>query len=147
MKIYLGADHRGYELKNALSEHLIHQGYEVEDLGAKTLDKEDDYPRYAYDVAVKVLGSDDDLGILICGSGQGMSIAANRVSGIRATLAWSEETAIAARRDDNSNVLVLPSSYISEDEAFAATENWLKTGFDRDPKYQRRLDELEELYG
>ena len=147
MKIYLGADHRGYELKNALYEHLVHAGYEVEDLGAKTLDGDDDYPRYAYDVAVKVLGGDDDLGILICGSGQGMSIAANRVGGIRATLAWSEETAVAARRDDNSNVLVLPASYISEDDAFAATESWLKTGFDSDPKYLRRLDEIEELYG
>ena len=147
MKIYLGADHRGYELKNALYEHLVHQSYEVEDLGAKTLDKEDDYPRYAYDVAVKVLGGDDDLGILVCGSGQGMSIAANRVNGVRATLAWNDESAVAARRDDNSNVLVLPASFISEDEAFGAVENWLKTGFSKDPKYQRRLDELEELYG
>jgi ribose 5-phosphate isomerase B len=147
MKIYLGADHAGYELKNALYEHLIHSGYEVEDLGAKTLEKEDDYPRYAYAVAVKVLGGDDDLGILICGSGQGMSIAANRVNGVRATLAWSEETAVAAKKDDNSNILVLPSRYITEDEAFAATESWLKASFDRDPKYARRLDELEELYG
>jgi ribose 5-phosphate isomerase B len=147
MKIYLGADHAGYELKNALYEHLIHSGYEVEDLGAKTLDQEDDYPRYAYDVAVKILGGDDDLGVLICGSGQGMSIAANRVNGVRAALAWSEESAVAAKRDDNSNVLVLPSRFISEDEAFAATESWLKASFDKDPKYQRRLDELEELYG
>jgi len=147
MKIYLGADHAGYELKNNLYEHLVHLGYEVEDLGAKTLDKDDDYPRYAYDVAVKILGGDDDLGILVCGSGQGMSIAANRVNGVRAALAWSEETAVAAKRDDNSNVLVLPARFISEDEAFAAAESWLKTGFDKDPKYQRRLDELEELYG
>jgi ribose 5-phosphate isomerase B len=147
MKIYLGADHAGYELKNALNDHLVHLGYEVEDLGAKSLDKEDDYPRYAYDVAVKILGGDDDLGILICGSGQGMSIAANRVNGVRAALAWSEETAVAAKHDDNSNVLVLPARFISEDEAFAATESWLKASFDKDPKYQRRLDELEELYG
>jgi ribose 5-phosphate isomerase B len=147
VKIYLGADHAGYEFKNALREHLFHLGYEVEDLGAKTLDADDDYPRYAYDVAVKVLGGEDDLGILICGSGQGMSMAANRVSGIRAALAWSEATAKAAKRDDNSNVLVLPSRYISEEEAFAAAEIWLKSGFDGDPKYQRRLDEMEQLYG
>src|ERR1019366_163513 len=111
MKLYLGADHAGYELKNALREHLFHLGYEVEDLGAETLDTEDDYPRYAYAVAVKVLGGDDDRGILVCGSGQGMSIAANRVNGIRATLAWSDESAIASRRDDDSNVLVLPSRF------------------------------------
>lgn len=147
MKLYLGADHAGYELKNALREHLFHLGYEVEDLGAETLDSEDDYPRYAYAVAVKVLGGDEDRGILVCGSGQGMGIAANRVNGIRATLAWNEEAAAAARRDDNSNVLVLPSRFLSEDEAFAAVDSWLKTAFASDPKYQRRLDELEELYG
>ena len=147
MKLYLGADHAGYELKNALREHLFHLGYEVEDLGAETLDTEDDYPRYAYAVAVKVLGGDDDRGILVCGSGQGMSIAANRVNGIRATLAWSDESAIASRRDDDSNVLVLPSRFLSEDEAFAAVDAWIKTAFASNPNYQRRLDELEELYG
>jgi ribose 5-phosphate isomerase B len=148
MKIFLGADHAGFELKNILREHLFHSGFEVEDIGALTLDAEDDYPKFAYGVAVKVLGgADDDCGILICGSGQGMSIAANRVNGIRATLAWSEVTAAAARRDDNSNVLVLPARFIGEDEALAAVDLWLKTGFDANPKYQRRLDELEELYG
>jgi ribose 5-phosphate isomerase B len=71
MKIFLGADHAGYELKNMLREHLTHKGYEVEDLGAKTLEEDDDYPRYAYALAGKILGAeDDDRGILICGSGR-----------------------------------------------------------------------------
>src|ERR1022692_4263833 len=106
MKIFLGADHAGYKLKNILSEHLVHAGYEVEDLGAKTLEDHDDYPRYAYAVASKILGAEDnDRGILICGSGQGMSMAANRVNGVRAALAWNTESARAAREDDNANVL------------------------------------------
>lgn len=147
MKVYLGADHAGYDLKNALREHLFHLGYEVEDVGAKTLEAEDDYPRYAYAVATKVLGGEDDCGVLVCGSGQGMSMAANRVGGIRAALSWSPETAAAAKRDDNANVLVLPSRFVDEETAFAAVEAWLKEGFAKDPKYQRRLDELEELYG
>lgn len=148
MKIYLGADHGGYELKNVLREHLTHAGYDIEDLGAKTLDPDDDYPRYAYDVAVKVIGGDDDdLGILMCKSGQGMSIAANRVRGIRAALAWNEQVAEHARRDDNANVLVLAPQYVDQETCIKAVDAWLNAKFSKDPKYQRRLDEVEELYG
>ena len=148
MKIYLGADHGGYELKNALREHLHHAGHDVEDLGAKSLDPEDDYPRYAFDVASKVLGgSDGDLGILLCKSGQGMAIAANRVGGIRAAIAWDTDTAKHARRDDNVNVLVLPALFLNQDEALAVVDAWLKSEFSRNPKYQRRLDQIEHLRG
>lgn len=149
MKIFLGADHAGYELKNALREHLVHGGHEVEDEGAKTLDDADDYPRYAYAVASKLLGEDENaaLGILVCGSGQGMSMAANRVNGVRAALAWSPDSARAAREDDNANVLVLPSRFVVPEEAFDMVDAWLAAHFKADPKYQRRLDELEQLYG
>ena len=147
MKIYLGADHAGFKLKNALIEHLAHLGYEVDDLGAKKLDEDDDYPRYAYSVAVKIVGGDDDLGILICGSGQGMSMAANRVSGVRAALAWDEQSAVSAKRDDNSNVLVLPARFVSEENAFDIVDSWLKTNFSNEHKYQDRLDQMEQLYG
>ncbi|HEY2004021.1 MAG TPA: RpiB/LacA/LacB family sugar-phosphate isomerase [Candidatus Saccharimonadia bacterium] len=148
MKIFLGADHAGYELKNQLKEHLIHNGYEVEDVGAKTLDDDDDYPRYAYALAAKILGADeDDRGVLICGSGQGMSMAANRVNGVRAALAWNADSAKAARADDNSNVLVLPARFVAEEAALDMVDAWLATEFKSDPKYLRRLDELEELYG
>ncbi len=148
MKIYLGADHGGYELKNVIREHLVHAGHEVEDLGAKTLDPDDDYPRYAYDVAAKVLGgADDDRGILLCRSGQGMAIAANRVGGIRAAIAWNSETAVHARRDDNVNVLVLASDYTTPYVALEAVDAWLDTKFSKNPRYQRRLDQIEELYG
>lgn len=150
MNIYLGSDHAGYELKNALREYLIHTGHDVIDMGAKTLDEDDDYPRYAYAVASKVLGEEDGAGagILICGSGQGMSMAANRVNGVRAALAWSLESAKSAKREDDANVLVLPARFIDLDEAEAMVDAWLRTKFDEsDPKYQRRLDELEQLYG
>jgi ribose 5-phosphate isomerase B len=148
VKIYLGADHGGYELKNVLREHLTHNGYEIEDLGAHTYEPLDNYPEYAYAVATKLLGGDDDdLGILMCKSGQGMSIAANRIGGIRAAIAWNEDVAIHARRDDNVNVLVLAPLYTSQEDCIAAVDAWLKTEFSKNPKYQARLDQIEELYG
>jgi ribose 5-phosphate isomerase B len=150
MKVFIGADHAGFDLKKAITAHLQGAGHEVIDVGAESLEHDDDYTKYAYGVAVKILGEDDAdaaHGVLICGSGQGMSIAANRVRGIRAALAWSLESAKTAKRDDNSNVLVLPAKFIDEDEAVAAVDAWLKTAFDADPKYQRRLDQIEELYG
>src|ERR1700677_4986983 len=111
MKIFIGADHAGFELKNALREHLEHTGYEVEDVGALTLDDDDDYPKYAFLLATKVLSEDGAQGVLICGSGQGMSIAANRVRGIRAGVAWNEDSAQLAKTDDDCNVLVLPAKF------------------------------------
>lgn len=150
MKIFLGADHAGYDLKEALKLQLTQAGNEVVDVGAGSLEDHDDYPKYAYLLATKILGeadSDAAHGILICGSGQGMSIAANRVRGIRAGLAWNIETGKVARTDDNVNVLVLPSRYVATEDASEIVEAWLSAKFDRDPKYQRRLDELEELYG
>jgi ribose 5-phosphate isomerase B len=147
MKIFLGADHNGYDLKNVLREHLTHNGHEIEDLGADTLQPQDDYPRYAYAVATKVIGGDGDLGILICASGQGMAIAANRVGGIRAALAWTKETAVHARTDDDANVLVLAARYTTQEDALAAVDAWLEAKFSSEPKYQRRIDQIEELYG
>ena len=147
MKLYLGADHGGFELKTQLAEHLYHAGHTVEDVGAKSLDEADDYPQYAYGVAVKILGEDAANGVLICRSGQGMAIAANRVRGIRAALAWDPESARHAREDDNANVLVLPADFMSTEVALACVDAWLGAKFKGDPKYQRRLDEIEELYG
>lgn len=149
MKVFLGADHAGFQLKTVVAEHLTHTGHEVIDLGAKTLDEEDDYPRYAYAVASRILGEEDDtaLGVLICGSGQGMCMAANRVNGVRAALSWSPETAQAAREDDDANVLVLSARFTDTETAIAALDAWMKAEFKANPKYQRRLDELEQLYG
>lgn len=147
--IFIAADHAGFELKNTLLEHLVHHGHEVEDLGPATLDQEDDYPNYAYKATTKLLGSEaeDPRAILICGSGQGMAMAANRVSGIRAALAWNEDIARLAREHEDSNVLALPSRFISPEEAIKIADVWLKTDFTKAPRHQRRLDEIEQLYG
>ncbi|MDB5178517.1 MAG: ribose-5-phosphate isomerase [Patescibacteria group bacterium] len=147
MKIYLGADHGGYELKKVLKEHLAQAGHDIEDLGAHTYDPLDNYPQYAFAVASKVLGEDDSLGILMCKSGQGMAIAANRIGGIRAAIAWNEEVAAHARRDDDVNVLVLAPLYTKQEDCIKAADAWLATEFSKSPKYQHRLDQIEQLYG
>lgn len=149
MKIFLGSDHAGFELKKELLEHLVHHGYDVEDVGPHTLDPKDDYPQFAFAVTTKILGSDDKdpRGILICGSGQGMVIAANRVRGIRAALAWDEESAKASRHDDDTNILALPGRMVDIKTAFAVADTWLKQKFSGAPRFARRLKEIEELYG
>ena len=149
MKIYLGADHAGFELKSELKQLLAKQGHDVVDVGDLKLDPNDDYPQYAYNLVTKLLGEEGDTGrgILICGSGQGMSIAANRVRGIRAALAWDAPTGQAAKEDDDANVLVLSSRFTSKPKVLAAVEAWLEAKFKGDAKYKRRLDEIEQLYG
>jgi ribose 5-phosphate isomerase B len=149
MKIFLGADHGGFDLKMAVYEHLVHQGYDVEDVGAKTLQADDDFPQYAFTAVTKVLGEESEgRGILMCGSGQGMAIAANRVRGIRAAVIWSVEGAMETRRDNDSNVLCLASRMTDTETNLDIVDAWLKTDFNqKDPKYLRRNEEVEELYG
>lgn len=151
MNIYLGADHAGFHLKEKVFAHLVKQGYTVHDEGDKLYDKHDDYPHYAYAVAVKLLGdSDNDArGILICGGGQGMAIAANRVRGIRAAVVWDEHEAKATRQDNDSNVLSVPARYFKDNEAEAlkVIDTWLATPFSGAPRHVRRIKEIEELYG
>lgn len=148
MKIFFGADHAGLELKNEIKDFLNErEGIEIEDLGAQTLDEEDDYPGYAFAVAKKVASNPDAKGILVCGSGQGMSIAANRIKGVRAALAWDEKSATASKTDDDANVLVLPARFIDKYQAQAMVDAWLSAEFKTAPKYHRRLDEIEHFDG
>jgi ribose 5-phosphate isomerase B len=149
MKVFLAADHAGYELKNDLREHLAHKGYDVEDIGPHNLNPKDDYPQFAYQTTAKLLGSDDKdpRGILICGSGQGMAIAANRVRGIRAAVAWNEESAKASRQDDDSNVLTLPARFLDNETIYRIVETWLSEPFSGASRHRRRLEEIEHLYG
>lgn len=149
MKIYISADHAGYELKNELREHLAHHKHDVEDLGPATLDPEDDYPQFAYRLTTKLLGSEDPdvRGILVCGSGQGMAIAANRVRGIRAAVVWDEESAKETRQDNDSNVISLPARYLNADTAKKIIDTWLKEPFSNAPRHRRRLEEIEDIYG
>ncbi len=148
MKIYLASDHAGFELKNAVREHLFHHGFAVADLGPQVPDEDDDYPKYAYQVTTKLLGGEAaDRGILICGSGQGMAIAANRVRGIRAAVVWDEQEAKASRNDDDSNVLSLAARDLSVEAALKLVDVWLKTKFSGAERHKRRLGEIEQLYG
>ena len=147
MKIYLGADHNGFDYKNQLAEYLRTSGYDVVDVGDKKLDPADDFPQFASRTIVALLGDKDkdSRAILICASGQGMCMAANRYNGIRASLCWSLEEARASRNDDDSNVLCLPSRYLSLDEARSITMTWLNTPFAGADRFKRRIKELDEL--
>lgn len=147
MKVFLASDHAGFHLKEMLEVHLAKAGYDVEDVGNKELDPDDDYPQFAYTATTKVLGNDDARAILVCGSGQGMCIAANRVRGIRASLCWDEISARETRNDNDSNVLCVPARILETEEAFKMIDTWLKTPFSGAPRHMRRLREIEELYG
>src|SRR4030088_213544 len=105
MKVYLGADHGGYKLKEEIKNWLKEWKFSFEDLGATKFDPEDDYPDFAWPVAVKVGSEDGVLGILVCRSGQGECIVANKAKGARAALAWNEKEAEASRNDDDANIL------------------------------------------
>ena len=148
MKIFSGADHNGFILKQKLIEKLLKLGYDVVDAGDKELDPEDDFPVYATQVAINVLANEQNSrGILICGSGQGMAIAANRHRGVRAVVCWDSEQARLARHDDDANVLALPAYVLKNDvkEAVEIIEKFLNTSFNGAPRYKRRLKELDVL--
>jgi len=149
MKIYIASDHAGFKLKNELFGYLARNGYDVEDVGAKELDPKDDYPQFAYAAITQVLGSNDEdpRAILVCGGGQGMAIAANRVAGIRAAVIWDQEEAKRTRDDNDSNVLALPGRVLTDDLANKIVETWLNTPFSGAQRHRRRIAELDEIYG
>jgi ribose 5-phosphate isomerase B len=144
--LYIGSDHGGYKLKEDLKKFLKSRKIAFTDLGAAKLVKDDDYPQYAAKV-VKAVQKDlkKNLGILICRSGQGMCIAANKFKGIRAALAWNEQSAKHARRDDDANVLCLPSDYMSPEIAEHVVWSWLNTDFSFEPRHVRRIKEVSKL--
>lgn len=147
MKIYLGADHNGFALKNQLVSYLQHAGHEVVDLGNDHHEAEDDYPQFAGAVAMALLADDDatSRGILVCGSGQGVCIAANRFRGIRAAVALDIEEARTIRNDEDGNVLCLPARRLTLAEAEPIINVWLRTPFAAASRYKRRIRELDEL--
>jgi len=147
MKIYIGADHNGFDMKANLAEALIKAGYTVIDEGDQKLQPDDDFPQFAERTirAMQASSDHDARGILICGSGQGMCMAANRFKGIRASLIWNTQEAHAARNDDDSNVLCLPARSISEAEAVKIAEAWLETPFAGAARFKRRIHQLDQL--
>ena len=147
MKIYIGADHNGFALKADLVTWLEHAGYTVIDEGDSERRPDDDFPQFAARTVSALLASDDEdpRGILICGSGQGMCMAANRFKGIRASLCWDAAEARMSRNDDNANVLCLPARSITEGKAETILHVWLQTPFAAATRFLRRLDELDKL--
>ena len=143
MKIAIGSDHGGYEMKEILKCYLSSKGYEIRDAG--TFSKEScDYPDFAKKVAGIVSSEKDCRGILICRSGMGMCITANRFRGVRAAVCHDEETARIGREHNDINVLCLGADFTNEKESVKIVEAWLNTGFDDSEKRARRLKKMNE---
>ena len=142
MRVHLGADHAGYELKNHLVSWLTEHGHEPVDHGAHEYDAEDDYPPFCVDAAQAVLDDKGSLGIVIGGSGNGEQIAANKVPGIRCALTWSVETAQLARQHNNAQVMGIGARMHSLEEAEQIVEAFLTTEWSQADRHQRRIDLL-----
>ena len=144
MKIAIGADHAGFEFKEQLKDFLLKNNYEVKDFGAHTFDKDDGFPDYALPVAKAVGNGEYDRGVLVCGSGIGVSIAANKVKGVRAVNCTCEDFAMLSRQHNNTNVICFPGRFLDEKEAEKYLDIWLNTEF-LGGKYQERNDKLDLL--
>lgn len=139
-KIAIGSDHAGYELKEKVKKHLQKNNIEVEDFGPYSDDRAD-YPDFAHPVAVSIESKNADLGILICGSGNGINMTANKHQEIRSALCWQEDIAEMARLHNDANIIALPARYISEEVAFKCIDIFLKTDFEGG----RHLDRVEKI--
>ncbi|HEY9388703.1 MAG TPA: ribose-5-phosphate isomerase [Mycobacteriales bacterium] len=139
MRVYLGSDHAGFELKAHLVDRLQALGHEPVDCGPTSLDPDDDYPPYCLATAERVAGDPDSLGVVIGGSGNGEQIAANKVRGVRAALAWNEQTARLAREHNNANVVSVGARMHTLAEATRFVEVFLATRFADEPRHLRRI--------
>lgn len=147
MKIYLGSDHNGFHMRKRIYDYLTRAGYDVVDDGDEKFDPEDDFPVFAQRVVKDILGSDETeaRGILLCGSGQGMCMAANRFKGIRAALGYDRESVRSSRNDDDSNILCLSGNFSDKNQVFVLVETWLNTPFANVPRFNRRIQEMDEM--
>jgi ribose 5-phosphate isomerase B len=142
MRLHIAADHAGYELKSHLVEHLTAAGHDVVDHGAHTYDALDDYPSFCFAAGEAVVAEPGSLGIVIGGSGNGEQIAANKVTGVRAVLAWSLDTARLGRQHNDANVIAVGGRQHSLDEATSFVEAFVAEPFSDDARHQRRIDQL-----
>jgi ribose 5-phosphate isomerase B len=142
MRVHLGSDHAGFELKQHLAGWLAKQGHDVIDHGADSYDAEDDYPPFCLAAGEAVVADAGSLGIVIGGSGNGEQIAANKVRGVRAALGWNEETARLCRQHNDANVLAIGARMHTVDQATTLAEVYLSTPFSQDPRHRRRIAEL-----
>jgi ribose 5-phosphate isomerase B len=142
MKVYISADHAGFELKKKIIGYLKDQHYQTVDLGPKKYNPKDDYPDFAFKMGEKTAQNKNSRGILICRSGIGMSIAANKVKGIRAALCMEELQAEKAREHNNANVLVLAADFINFKEMKKIIKKFLETEFSGEKRHIRRLAKI-----
>jgi ribose 5-phosphate isomerase B len=141
IKIAIGSDHAGFELKEQLITYLISHNNNVIDKGCFSLDRAD-YPDYGHAVANAVINNEVDLGVLMCGSGNGINMSANKHKGIRAALCWNSEIASLARQHNDANILVLPARYISIEEAYKCLDAFLTAKFEGG-RHQARLEKID----
>jgi len=144
MKLVVGSDHAAYELKEAIKAKLISEGHEVIDVGCDSTESVD-YPKYGHAVGRAVASGEAERGIAVCGSGIGISIACNKVPGIRAALCTSVEMAEMCRRHNNANVVCMGARMISQELAFDIIDTWMTTDFEAG-KHLRRINEIEDIW-
>ncbi len=144
MKVALGADHGGFDLKEKIRQHLVDKGIGVQDLGTNS-NEAVDYPDYALAVGEKVAAQRADRGILVCGTGIGMSMAANKIPGIRAANVHSEAEAQLSREHNNANVLTLGGRMLDETTALRIVDRWLNTDFSGEGRHRRRIDKVDQI--
>ena len=146
MKVFLGADHRGFELKEKLKKYIAELDYGVEDYGAFLHDKNDDYPDFARKVAESVANDPErSRGVLVCGSGVGVAIAANKINDIRAGTAINAEQIKDSVSDEDTNILAISADYISEDQAKKIAKSFLETKFSGEERHIRRINKIKKL--
>lgn len=143
--IYIGADHRGYSLKEKISQWLFNWEYKFTDMGATYLDATDDYTLYAEKVASIVAKEKGSKGILVCGSGVGVDVVANKFDGVRSSIGKNPDQVKAGRNDDDMNILVLAADYTKEDEARLMVKVFIETKFSGKVRYGKRLREIEMI--
>ncbi len=146
MLIYIGADHKGFRLKEILKKFLKEQGYEIVDVGNEKYDENDDYPDFAKLVA-RAVGQDpwNRRGILICGSGVGVNVVANKFKGVRSALVSNSDQAYLSRHDDDANILSLAAEFSDEETAKQILKTWLTTPFSDEEQHKRRIDKIREI--
>jgi len=145
-KIILGTDHAGFELKEEIKKYLLKEGFEVEDVGAESLDSKDDYPDFIVPAAKKVAEEPNSKGLIFGASGQGEAIAANKVKGIRAVLYYGYNTEIIklSRTHNDSNILSIGARFVGKEEAIKAIKLWLETDFSNVERHKRRIKKVSE---
>lgn len=143
--LYIASDHAGYRLKEEIKDYLDELGIKYRDLGPKSFNPDDDYPDFAFKVAEKIAKNPaEDKGVLICGTGQGMTLAANKIKGARAIMAWDEWTAEMAKAHLNANILTLGGQVTPLKTAKKIVATWLSTGFSGDERHKKRLRKIEK---